>query len=627
MNRTRTHLLKLAAGGVCSLAIAGAVNAETAPVVVQVCDTPHAAAPHAAAPHIIRHEGEGGHRIVIELDGENGPIVLDGDDLDFDFDFDFDFDWAEQMHSGADHKVIKKQIEKAHKQAMKAREKAGKAKRVLVEKLGVGGGGCDVCGPGCCAGGQAGAKGRTLRLGGPQGLGQGGRHEVIIKRLGGDDDDFSMGDLGLDDADGNVEVIINGKPLGGLKGLNGLKELKQLKQLKELKGLKDLKGSGHGVWQSDDGSTFRFNDGNGNVIFLEGAGVVAPADVVAPIGEPSFNVAIGDIAADDFTFAADNQPAPAVVGKPRMMIGVTLGSISEALASQLGVDAEGVLMIESVSDGMPAAMSGLRRFDIITSVDGESPVSTPMLQKLIASKHDGENVTIKVLRGGDPHTFKVSPVPAPSQHVVAPHLAEIERDQAARRAERQAERAVRGAERDQERADTALARAKERFEKQRERVQLRRENSGQDISAILQKLEELNVELDPETMAQLKDKLAELHDRFEGADFAFEMPNIEFVPGDGEDEGIVVIEGSPDARFFEQNGEFYQFVPGGKGGVFSVPGGQGEFRFEVTPDGAPHADHDVFFGRNPDVESRLDALEARMSKIEQLLERLAERLD
>jgi len=300
------------------------------------------------------------------------------------------------------------------------------------------------------------------------------------------------------------------------------------------------------------------------------------------------------------------------------MIGVSLGTISEALASQLGVDADGVVMIESVSDSMPAEQSGLRRFDIITSVDGQAPVSTPMLQRIIGSKRAGEAVRIEVLRGGDPHTFNVSVAAAPARREAQALLEKAvrERAEAGHLTAPSAPNAP-SAIQNQARTELALTRAKERFEQQRERVKLRKESGGQEIAAILEKLSELDIELDDETMTQLKLHLARLGARFEDFNFTYEMPNIEFVPGDGEDEGIVVIEHAPDGRFFERHGNTIRFAPGGVG----------EVRFPVAPKGTPEPDHGVLFERNPQLNERLNTLEERMARIEKLLERLAERID
>ena len=129
--------------------------------------------------------------------------------------------------------------------------------------------------------------------------------------------------------------------------------------------------------------------------------------------------------------------------------------------------------------------------------------------------------------------------------------------------------------------------------------------------------------------AQLKAQLSELNNHFEGMDFTFEMPHIEFVPGDGDGEDIVVIEGAPDGRFFERENNQIRFAPHGDSKSFVFPGGQGEVRFGVaTPAPSDPARLEEFIaGRNSNTDARLDKLEARMERIERMLEKIAERID
>ena len=195
-------------------------------------------------------------------------------------------------------------------------------------------------------------------------------------------------------------------------------------------------------------------------------------------------------------------------------------------------------------------------------------------------------------------------------------LSVAQKEQEVRREEQERQNRERQAERDRERVEARaqrnLARAQERLQRNRELAEVRRFKGGEDLKGILKKLEELDVELDDDTMAQLHEHLAQLGDHMHGMDFTFEMPNIEFVPGEGGGEDIVVIEGAPDARFFRRDGNNIQFAPKSKTKSFTFPGGQGG---------------DVFFERNSETSDRLDALEERMERIERMLEKIAERID
>ena len=694
----KTGIPGLLAGGICSLTLAGAASADHVLKICEICE----AGPGNAHQWISRSGGgDTENVIVIELDGEDGRRVLNGEV----FDFDFDFDWVGDLHDNDCCVIIKKRIERAprrghftpearhrtHRTIQKRHRGHGGEHEVIIERLG---------GPHRghrSHGGQGDEReikiiidGEHIDLGGLHELHElkrhgggkahfigkprprGGGHEVIIKRLGGGDHffigkpgtrggeheviierfgggDFSLGDLGLDERHGEVriKVLIDGDTID----LHGLDQLKGLMELKGLKGLKKrfgggahfigkpgsdggkhriiIKTDGKNVWKSIGGEAFDLSDDDNVMFFSEGLrsmgdiGVTVDSDDL--VGIEGIHLALGGADSDDihaWTVADDND-AHENHG-PRVMIGITLGSISEALAMQLGVDAENVVMIESVLDGMPAERFGLRRFDIITGIDGHDQISTPILQRIIAGKSVGDEVLIRILRGGDPHTFTVELAAAP-----APEDNQVLRERAVRGQIRDRQR-VGGVERDHEHAKRVMQRAKERFEQQRDAIKLRKERGGADIEKILRKLDELEFELDDETMAQIKAHLSQLGERFGDFDFTFEMPNIEFFPGENDDDVVVVIEGAPAEKFFERFGNTMRFAPGQGGKSFTFPGGEGEIRWEFAPGEAPlhaPAPGDVFLDRNQHMTGRLDSLEERMERIEKLLERLVDRID
>ncbi|MBI5154205.1 PDZ domain-containing protein [Candidatus Poribacteria bacterium] len=92
----------------------------------------------------------------------------------------------------------------------------------------------------------------------------------------------------------------------------------------------------------------------------------------------------------------------------RQMIGIGLGEPDEALASHLGLESgEGILVTE-VHENMPAAKAGIQKHDIITSLDGKSPVTGEMLSEAIEAKNPGETITLGGLRGGKEFTAIVT---------------------------------------------------------------------------------------------------------------------------------------------------------------------------------------------------------------------------
>lgn len=82
---------------------------------------------------------------------------------------------------------------------------------------------------------------------------------------------------------------------------------------------------------------------------------------------------------------------------PRVMLGVTLGSVGEALQAQLGVSPHAVL-VEDVLEGLPAGKAGLRRWDIITAVNGESLDGTNSLHGILKKSEPGETMRLEVVR-------------------------------------------------------------------------------------------------------------------------------------------------------------------------------------------------------------------------------------
>ena len=78
----------------------------------------------------------------------------------------------------------------------------------------------------------------------------------------------------------------------------------------------------------------------------------------------------------------------------------------------IGINGKGTefgYKVETVTQGLPAAIAGILAGDIIVSVDGTSVKGNDTLEapKLIANKRDGETVTLAVNRNGEAKTFGV----------------------------------------------------------------------------------------------------------------------------------------------------------------------------------------------------------------------------
>lgn len=119
----------------------------------------------------------------------------------------------------------------------------------------------------------------------------------------------------------------------------------------------------------------------------------APADSLADLAQIERRVAEGARGSMARAFARMSSP-------PRTMLGVNLEQPSEAMAAQLGIDRENSTILTNVNDGLPAAKAGLRKYDIITEVDGK-PASPEQVRKALREKNPGDTLNVKVVRGSE----------------------------------------------------------------------------------------------------------------------------------------------------------------------------------------------------------------------------------
>jgi hypothetical protein len=85
---------------------------------------------------------------------------------------------------------------------------------------------------------------------------------------------------------------------------------------------------------------------------------------------------------------------------------------NELVKSQL--DIKFGLVLEEVIDGGPAVAAGLKKFDILTEVDGKALDGLPMLGECIA-KSEGKQLELTVLRNGKPRKITITPATRPKK--------------------------------------------------------------------------------------------------------------------------------------------------------------------------------------------------------------------
>ncbi|MEN6351522.1 MAG: trypsin-like peptidase domain-containing protein [Syntrophomonas sp.] len=83
----------------------------------------------------------------------------------------------------------------------------------------------------------------------------------------------------------------------------------------------------------------------------------------------------------------------------RPYIGVWLQPVDKELAAYLGTQAQG-MMVANVVQGGPAAKAGIRKYDVIISIDQQKINDNDQLQEVLKTKHVGDNAVVDIVRQG-----------------------------------------------------------------------------------------------------------------------------------------------------------------------------------------------------------------------------------
>ena len=104
----------------------------------------------------------------------------------------------------------------------------------------------------------------------------------------------------------------------------------------------------------------------------------------------------------------------------RGYLGVTIRSLSQALAKQFQVPDTNGALVEDVSSGGPADKAGIKTGDVIRKLNGQTVESSGQLTAIVTEMNPGSVATLDVLRDGKPMTIKVTLGERPSNLGVSP---------------------------------------------------------------------------------------------------------------------------------------------------------------------------------------------------------------
>ena len=110
----------------------------------------------------------------------------------------------------------------------------------------------------------------------------------------------------------------------------------------------------------------------------------------AGLSLPGCIIVAGDHYAHDDEYSTRRAP----------MLGVELASVSNATATQAGVDATRTCITTHVVSNSAAERAGLQKHDIITHLDAKDWATTSAVRETVRSKREGENLVIGFVRAG-----------------------------------------------------------------------------------------------------------------------------------------------------------------------------------------------------------------------------------
>jgi Do/DeqQ family serine protease len=91
----------------------------------------------------------------------------------------------------------------------------------------------------------------------------------------------------------------------------------------------------------------------------------------------------------------------------RGMLGVTVQGISSDIAASLGLSEVKGALVSTVNEDSPAERAGVKRGDVITSINGQAVTDSNTLRNQVSRLKPGTTVSLKLIRGGEPREVSV----------------------------------------------------------------------------------------------------------------------------------------------------------------------------------------------------------------------------
>ncbi len=111
---------------------------------------------------------------------------------------------------------------------------------------------------------------------------------------------------------------------------------------------------------------------------------------------------------------APRTPAPQAPARPQApateqaYLGVEVTTVTPELQEQFGLSRTDGALVTSLDRRAPAFQAGIRRGDVITSIDGTTVTTREDVVALVAEKDPGDSVSVVVDRDGQTLTFQVT---------------------------------------------------------------------------------------------------------------------------------------------------------------------------------------------------------------------------